>query len=75
MGDLGSENEFTSCQHLFIFYGIKTEIGTPKEMTLTVKEKMDNGLFGSLALGLTRVGHQMHSRSCQLLFIDLPQDP
>ena len=37
--------------------------------------KMDNGLFGSLVLGLTRVGHQMHSRSCQLLLIDLPQDP
>ena len=40
-----------------------------------VKEKMDNGLFGSLALGLTRVGHQMPCRSHQLLLIDLPQDP
>ena len=54
MGDLGSENEFTSCHSLFMFYGIKTEIGTPKEMTLMVKKKMDNGLFGSLALGLTQ---------------------
>ena len=58
-----------------MFYGIKTEIGTPKEMTLMVKKKMDNGLFGSLALGLTRVGHQVHSCSCQLLLIGLPQDP
>ena len=59
---------------LFIFYGIKAEIGTPQRNTSHGQGKMDNGLFGSLVLGLTRVGHQMHSRSCQLLLIDLPQD-